>query len=179
MPPLGRGKIIAFGIILRSKAQINAGIKQLPGKGRLSAKTVHRPLRGGTERPAQLKQGIPSTDDVERDGQAETLRQSYLRLKDFYLHLLRAAAQPVQTAFAEHHHLRMRQKARQALQLNAGICLVGRSPRMHAGGIKRTLTRLESVGTAQHFGGQANNGFARWSIKAVGVKVEHRKGVNE
>ncbi len=74
MPPLGRGKIIAFGIILRSKAQINAGIKQLSGKGGLSAKTVHRPLRGRAERPAQLKQGIPSTDDVERDGQAETLR---------------------------------------------------------------------------------------------------------
>lgn len=179
MPPLGRGKIIAFGIILRSKTQINAGIKQLPGKGRLSAKTVHRPLRGGTERPAQLKQGIPSTDDVERDGQAETLRQRYLRLKDFYLHLLRAAAQPIQTAFTEHHHLRMRQKARQAPQLNAGICLVGRGPRMHAGGIKRTLTRLESVGTAQHVDGQANNGFAGRSIKTVGVKVEHRKGVNE
>ena len=179
MPPLGWGKIIAFGIILRSKAQINAGIKQLSGKGGLSAKTVHRPLRGRAERPAQPKQNIPCADDVERDGQAETLRQSYLRLEDFYLQRLRAAAQPVQTAFTEHHHLRMRQKARQTLQLNSGICLVGRDPRMHAGGIKRTLARLESVGTAQHVSGQANNGFARRSIKAVGVKVEHRKGVNK
>ena len=73
----------------------------------------------------------------------------------------------------------MRQKARQALQLHAGISLVGRGPRVHAGGIERTLARLESVGTAQHFGGQANNGFARRSIKAVSVEVEHRKGVNE
>ena len=73
----------------------------------------------------------------------------------------------------------MRQEARQTLQLNAGISLVGRSPRMHAGGIKRTFARLESVGTAQHFGGQANNGFARRSIKAVSVEVEHRKEVHK
>ena len=95
MPPLGRGKTIAFGIILRSKAQINAGIKQLPGKGRLSAKAVYRPLRRGAERIMKPKQSVPSTDDVERDGQAETLCQSYLRLKDFYLQRRRAAAQPV------------------------------------------------------------------------------------
>ena len=73
----------------------------------------------------------------------------------------------------------MRQEARQALQLHAGISLVDRGPRMHAGGLKRTLARFESVGTAQHFGGQANNGFARRSINAVSVEVEHRKGVNE
>ena len=95
MPPLGRGKTIAFGIILRSKTQIDACIKQLPGKGGLSAKAVYRPLRGGAERPAQLKQGIPSTDDVERDGQAEMLRQGYLRLENFYLERLGTAAQPV------------------------------------------------------------------------------------
>ena len=179
MPPLGRGKTIAFGIILRSKTQIDACIKQLPGEGGLSAKAVYRPLRRGAERPAQLKQGIPSTDDVERDGQAEMLRQGYLRLENFYLECLGTAAQPIQATFTEHHHLRMRQKARQTLQLNAGINLVGRGPRVHAGGIKRTFARLESVGTAQHFGGQANNGFARRSIKAVSVEVEHRKGVNE
>ena len=73
----------------------------------------------------------------------------------------------------------MRQKARQALQLHAGISLVGRGPRVYAGGIKRTFARPESIGTAQHFGGQANNGFTRRSIKAVSVEVEHRKGVNE
>ena len=125
------------------------------------------------------KQGVPGADNVERDGQAETLCQSYLRLEDFYLERLGATAQPIQATFTEHHHLRMRQKVRQTLQLHAGISLVSRSPRMHAGGIERTLARLESVGTAQHFGGQANNGFARRSIKAVSVEVEHRKGVNE
>ena len=179
MPPLGRGKTIAFGIILRSKTQIDACIEQLPGEGGLSAKAVYGPLRRGAERIMKPKQSVPGSDNVERDGQAETLCQSYLRLKDFYLQRRRAAAQPIQTTFAEHHHLRMRQKARQTLQLNAGINLVGRGPRVHAGGIKRTFARLESVGTAQHFGGQANNGFARRSIKAVSVEVEHRKGVNE
>ena len=179
MPPLGRGKTIAFGIILRSKTQIDACIEQLPGEGGLSAKAVYRPLRGGAQRPVQPKQSIPSTDNVERDGQAEMLRQGYLRHEDFYLQRRRTAAQPIQATFTEHHHLRMRQKARQTLQQNAGISLVGRSPRMHAGGIKRTLARLESIGTAQHFGGQANNGFARRSIKAVSVEVEHRKGINE
>ena len=179
MPPLGRGKTIAFGIILRSKTQIDACIKQLPGEGGLSAKAVYRPLRGGVERIMKPKQSVPGADNVERDGQAETLCQSYLRLEDFYLERLGATAQPIQATFTEHHHLRMRQKARQTLQLHAGISLVSRSPRMHAGGIERTLARLESVGTAQHFGGQANNGFARRSIKAVSVEVEHRKGVNE
>ena len=77
MPPLGRGKTIAFGIILRSKTQIDAYIKQLPGEGGLSAKAVYRPLRRGAERIMKPQQGIPSTDDVERDGQAETLCQSY------------------------------------------------------------------------------------------------------
>ena len=125
------------------------------------------------------KQSVPGSDNVERDGQAETLCQSYLRLKDFYLQRLGTAAQPIQTTFAEHHHLRMRQKARQTLQLNAGISFVGRGPRMHAGGIKRTFARLECFGTAQHFGGQANNGFARRSLLAVSVEVEPRKGVNE
>ena len=85
MPPLGRGKTIAFGIILRSKTQIDASIEPLPGEGGLSAKAVYGPLRRGAERPAQLKQGIPSTDYVERDGQAEMLRQGYLRLENFYL----------------------------------------------------------------------------------------------
>ena len=179
MPPLGRGKTIAFGIILRSKTQINACIKQLPGEGGLSAKAVYGPLRRGAQRPVQPQQGVPGADNVERDGQAETLCQSYLNLEDFYLQRLSATAQPIQATFTEHHHLRMRQKARQTLQLNAGISLVGRGPRVHAGGIKRTFARLESVGTAHHFGGQANNGFARRSIKAVSVEVEHRKGVNE
>ena len=73
----------------------------------------------------------------------------------------------------------MRQEARQALQLHAGISLIGRGPRVHAGGIKRTFARLESVGTAQRISGQANNGFTRRSIKAVSVEVEQRKGVNE
>ena len=179
MPPLGRGKTIAFGIILRSKTQIDASIEQLPGEGGLSAKAVYGPLRRGAERIMKPKQSVPGSDNVERDGQAETLCQSYLRLEDFYLERLGATAQPIQATFTEHHHLRMREKARQTLQLHAGISLVSRSPRMHAGGIERTLARLESVGTAQHFGGQANNGFARRSIKAVSVEVEHRKGVNE
>ena len=179
MPPLGRGKTIAFGIILRSKTQIDASIEQLPGKGGLAAKTVYGPLRGGVERIMKPKQSVPGADNVERDGQAEMLRQGYLRLENFYLERLGTAAQPIQATFTEHHHLRMRQKARQALQLHAGISLIGRGPRVHAGGIKRTFARLESVGTAQHFGGQANNGFARRSIKAVSVEVEHRKGVNE
>ena len=95
MPPLGRGKTIAFGIILRSKTQIDACIKQLPGKGGLSAKSVYGPLRGGAQRPVQPKQSIPSTDDVERDGQAEMLCQGYLRLENFYLERLGTAAQPV------------------------------------------------------------------------------------
>ena len=95
MPPLGRGKTIAFGIILRSKTQIDACIKQLPGEGGLSAKAVYRPLRRGSQRPVQPQQGVPSADYVERDGQAETLCQSYLRLKDFYLEHLGTAAQPV------------------------------------------------------------------------------------
>ena len=111
MPPLGRGKIITFEIVLRSKTQINTSVKQLPGKGGLSAKTVHRPLRGGAERPAQLKQGIPSTDDVERDGQAETLCQSYLRLEDFYLHLLRAAAVPHPQRHVRQRHVPRRHPA--------------------------------------------------------------------
>ena len=179
MPPLGRGKTIAFGIILRSKTQIDACIKQLPGEGGLAAKAVYGPLRRGAERIMKPKQSVPSADYVERDGQAEMLRQGYLRLEDFYLQRLSATAQPIQATFTEHHHLRVRQEARQALQLHAGICLVGRDPRVHAGGIKRTFARLESVGTAQHFGGQANNGFARRSIKAVSVEVKHRKGVNE
>ena len=95
MPPLGRGKTIAFGIILRSKTQIDACIKQLPGEGGLAAKSVYGPLRGGAQRPVQPKQSIPSTDDVERDGQAEMLCQGYLRLENFYLERLGTAAQPV------------------------------------------------------------------------------------
>ena len=179
MPPIGRGKVITFGIVLRSETQIDTGVEQLPGKGGLAAKTVYRPLRGGVERIMKPKQSVPGADNVERDRQAETLCQSYLRLKDFYLQRRRTAAQPIQATFTEHHHLRMRQKARQTLQLNAGICLVGRGPRVHAGGIKRTFARLECFGTAHHFCGQANNGLARRSIKAVSVEVEHRKGVNE
>ena len=95
MPPLGRGKTIAFGIILRSKTQIDACIKQLPGKGGLSAKAVYRPLRRGSQRPVQPQQGVPSADYVERNGQAETLCQGYLHLEDFYLERLGTAAQPV------------------------------------------------------------------------------------
>ena len=83
MPPLGRGKTIAFGIILRSKTQIDACIEQLPGKGGLSAKAVYRPLRGGVERIMKPKQSVPGADNVERDGQAEMLRQGYLRLENF------------------------------------------------------------------------------------------------
>ena len=83
MPPLGRGKTIAFGIILRSKTQIDASIEQLPGKGGLAAKTVYGPLRGGAEGIMKPKQSVPGADNVERDGQAETLCQGYLRLENF------------------------------------------------------------------------------------------------
>ena len=75
MPPLGRGKTIAFGIILRSKTQIDACIKQLAGEGGLSAKAVYRPLRGGAEGSMKQKQSVPGADNLERDGQAEMLRQ--------------------------------------------------------------------------------------------------------
>ena len=95
MPPLGRGKTIAFGIILRSKTQIDACIKQLPGEGGLSAKAVYGPLRRGAERIMKPQQGVPSADYVERDGQAKMLCQGYLRLENFYLERLGTAAQPV------------------------------------------------------------------------------------
>ena len=83
MPPLGRGKTIAFGIILRSKTQIDACIKQLPGEGGLSAKAVYGPLRRGAERTMKPQQSVSGADYVERDGQAEMLRQGYLRLENF------------------------------------------------------------------------------------------------
>ena len=95
MPPLGRGKKKTFGIVSLAETEVDAGIEQLAGKGGLAAKAVYRPLRSGSQRPVQPKQGVPSADNVERDGQAGLLCQGYLRLEDFYLERLGTAAQPV------------------------------------------------------------------------------------
>ena len=41
------------------------------------------------------KQSVPSADNVDRDGPADTLCQGYLRLEDLYLERLGTAAQTV------------------------------------------------------------------------------------
>ncbi len=174
MSPLGRSEFKGFPVVVFAEAEVYSPIQHLPGKRRIAAEAVHRPLHRRAQALLRRQQQMKGAHAMNRHGQAVLLREQNLPFKNFCLQKQKlffsapALFQSVKATLSERHYLLVCQQAFKTCK--GRLIRILRPPGMNAGGIHRAGTRQEGLLAEDNFPRQGNNGIC--GIRIVRVEVQ-------